>query len=261
MFVIDVPFFNLDQIYNSKQVPRWIKLNDSKYIIAHGNKSLKVEQVKERLIMSCTEDDFFNIWFEYFDLRTDYSEVNRRIKSYSRKFVAPSNRGSGIHIINQESFETYVLCKLAQYVGWEKVKQLMIAIAEKYGIKHVQAMREAGKQTWYEWPSPESLLEQLEKEDSNKSKTIRFLKKLCNAIVYDDYAYTHNGNDAFNLLYRHDMNIFPILGIEQTIEKNFKCDAERFEAEHISDMKYKGVAYMYILHHTMNPPKEVQRWV
>lgn len=35
----------------------------------------------------------------------------------------------------------------------------MNGIAEKYGIKHVQAMREAGKQTWYEWPSPESLIE------------------------------------------------------------------------------------------------------
>ena len=34
----------------------------------------------------------------------------------------------------------------------------MNGIAEKYGIKHVQAMREAGKQTWYEWPSPESLI-------------------------------------------------------------------------------------------------------
>ena len=74
--------------------------------------------------------------------------------------------------------------------------------------------------------------------------------KQINVVIY--------GNDAFNLLYRHNMNTFPILGIEQTIEKNFKCDAEWFEAEYISDMKYKGVAYMYILHHTMNPSKEVQ---
>ena len=53
MFVIEVPYFNLDKIYESYQAPRWIKLKESKYVIPHRDKALKIEQQKTRLIMSC----------------------------------------------------------------------------------------------------------------------------------------------------------------------------------------------------------------
>ena len=46
MFVIEVPYFNLDKIYESYQAPRWIKLKESKYVIPHRDKALKIEQEK-----------------------------------------------------------------------------------------------------------------------------------------------------------------------------------------------------------------------
>lgn len=257
MFVIDVPYINLDQIYNSGQAPRWIKLRDMKYVVTHKDRALKIEQVKERLIISCNEEDFFNIWFYYFDLGTDYLDVNGRIKKQNRKFKVSANRGSGIHILNQDSFEMYVFSKLIQYVGWEKAGTLMNQIAEKYGEKHQQTMREAGRVTWYEWPTPEILLEKLQKED-NLNKVKRFLMRLCDAIINEDFAYTHNGNEIFELIGKHNLDVFPTLGIESTLEKNFHCDVEWFDAEYLFGLKDKGVAYMYILHHINNLPKEVK---
>ena len=76
MFVIEVPYINLDQIYESGQVFSWIKLRDSKYVIPFGNQALKIEQQKERLIMNCTDEQFYNIWFYYFDMNTDYMTIN-----------------------------------------------------------------------------------------------------------------------------------------------------------------------------------------
>ena len=76
MFIIEVPFMNLDQIYNSGQCFRWIKLRDGKYAIPYGDKVLKIEQQKQRFIMSCTDEEFYNIWYEYFDMGTDYMNVN-----------------------------------------------------------------------------------------------------------------------------------------------------------------------------------------
>ena len=76
MFVIEVPYINLDQIYESGQVFSWIKLRDSKYVIPFGNQALKIEQQKERLIMSCTDEQFYDIWFYYFDMDTDYLAIN-----------------------------------------------------------------------------------------------------------------------------------------------------------------------------------------
>ena len=96
MFVIEVPYFNLDHIYNSGQAPRWIQLGQSpeksKYVIPHKGKALKIQQQRDkfdwtrhRLIMSCTEQDFYDIWFEYFDFKMDCLTENEKVKRLGGK--------------------------------------------------------------------------------------------------------------------------------------------------------------------------------
>ena len=264
MFVIEVPYFNLDQIYNSGQVPRWIKLRDSKYVIPFRDKALKIEQqrnkfdfTKHRLIMSCSEDDFYNIWFEYFDLRTDYLDVNMKVKRLGGKFKVLANRGNGIHIMHQDYFEAYVLAKLITYAGYEKAAVAMNHIAEVCGVKHTQSMREAGRITWYEWPTPEMILE---KHDNLKrmGKINLWLKRLCEAIVNDDYAYTKSDDELFRLFGMHDTTVFPLVGIEETLMKNFGDEPEEFADWYLGDIENKGLVYMYIVHHILSRPKEVR---
>lgn len=266
MFVIDVPYFNLDQIYNSGQVPRWIKLKEGKYIIPFKDRALKIEQKRDRfdfnkyrLIISCSEEDFYNIWFEYFDLRTDCLDVNMKVKRLGGKFKVPANRGSGIHIIHQDEFEAYVLAKLITFVGYRKAGELMNRIAQTYGIEHKQRMREAGRVVWYEWPTPETMLEKLNKEKINSdNKVKKFLKKLCEAIINDGYDYTCSDNELFKLFGKHDMSQFPMTRIEDIITKNFKENPEEFVDWYLSDIEEKGIVYMYIVHYILNRLKEVK---
>lgn len=262
MFVIEVPYINLDQIYNSGQVPRWIKLKEGKYVIPFRDKALKIEQQrdkfdfnKHRLIMSCAEDDFYNIWFDYLDLRMDCLDVNMKVKHLGGKFKVPANRGSGIHIMHQDKFEAYVLAKLITYVGYEKATIAMNHIAEVCGVKHIQSMREAGRITWYEWPTPEMILE---KHDNLKrmGKINSWLKRLCEAIVNDNYAYTKSDNELFRLFGMHDISQFPAAGIENAIMKNFNENPEEFAGIYLSNIEEKGMVYMYIVHHILNRPKE-----
>ena len=261
MFVIEVPYFNLDQIYNSYIAPRWIKLSDSKYIVIHEDKAIKVEQTKERFIIGCSEDDFFNIWFDYFDLRVDYSEVNRNIKQFHRKFRALSNRGNGIHLINQNEFETFVYTRLAQNLGFNKAREIMGRIANDYGKQRKNTFGSGNNITWHEWPSPEMLLDKLNKEKNRGTPIKSFLKKLCEAILYDNYSMNENGNDLFDLLFLRDLSKFPSIEVNKTITKNFKCDVDEFKEINLEGLKEKGILYFYILHHIKNPPKEMQRWV
>lgn len=261
MFVIEVPYFNLDQIYNSGQAPRWIKLMESKYVIPHRDKALKIEQqrdrsdwTKYRLIMNCTEEEFYNIWFEYFDLKTDYMGENRKIKKLGGKFKVPAARGEGIHILNQDAFEAYVLAKLITYVGYEKAKIAMNHIAETCGIKHVQSMREAGKVTWYEWPTPEMVLNNFNKL-KRMGKINNWLKNLCEAITNDD-EFSYEKSELFKLFGMHDVSAFPIIGIEKVLTKNFDCIPEEFSDWYLIDVENKGLVYMYITHHVLNKPKE-----
>ena len=113
--------------------------------------------------MSCSEDDFYNIWFDYLDLRTDCLDVNMKVKRIGGKLKVPANRGGGIHIMHQDKFEAYVLTKLITYVGYEKAAIAMNHIAEVCGVQHIQSMREAGRIVWYEWPTPEMILDKHDK--------------------------------------------------------------------------------------------------
>ena len=42
MYVLEIPCFDLKTIYLSKQSPRWIRVNDNKYIVLHKNKAVKI---------------------------------------------------------------------------------------------------------------------------------------------------------------------------------------------------------------------------
>ena len=252
MFVIEVPYMNLEQIYNSLQVPRWIKLKENKFVVIHKNKALKIEQNKERFIMNCSEDEFFNIWFDYFDLKTDYKQLNDKIKRLGKKFKIIANRGKGIHILNQDYFETYIYSEIAEKVGYGKAYVAINHIAEVCGVKHVQAMREAGRITWYEFPGPEMILENFDKL-KKMGKINIWLKSLCESLVKGELF---AANDLYKLFDMHDSDVFPLIGIEDTLVKNFDCEPEEFADWYLDEIENKGLVYMYILHHITNPPKE-----
>ena len=257
MFVIEIPYMNLQQIYDTKQVPRWIKLKENKFVVIHKDKALKIEQKKERFIMNCSEEEFFKIWFDYFDLKTDYKEAYFQTRRLGKKFKIVANKGKGIHIVNQDPFEAYVLSKLIMKVGFEKASELMIEIAKTYGIEHIQSMREAGRITWYEWPTPEIMLSRLKKETEIPSKVKSFLERLCNAIVNDGYDFKHSGNDLYKIFVLGEKMCFPIVGLAKILKRNFKCEAEEFADIYLNEIENKGMVYMYILHHVLNPSKEM----
>lgn len=263
MFVIELPYFNLDHIYNSGQAPRWIPLSQSpeksKYVIPHKNKALKIEQQRDRydwkrhrLIMSCTEEEFYSIWFEYFDFKMDCLDENNKIKNLGGKFKIPANRGHGIHILKQDKFEAYILSRVIARVGYEKAKYVMNHIAETCGIGHKQSMREAGQITWYEFPTPEMILNKFDKI----SGTNVWLKRICEAIA-NGFNLDDSEDELFRLFGMHETNIFPLVGIEDTLVKNFGENPEEFADWYLDEIENKGLVYMYIVHHILNKPKEM----
>ena len=262
MFVIEVPYFNLDHIYNSGQAPRWIQLSQSpeksKYVIPHRNKVLKIEQQRDRydfkrhrFIMSCTEEEFYTIWFDYFDLKMDCLDENNKVKKLGGKFKIPANRGHGIHILKQDKFEAYVLSRVIARAGYENAKHIMNHIAEVCGIGHKQSMREAGQIIWYEFPTPEMILDKFEKINGKNT----WLKRICEAII-DGFNLDDSDNELFRLFGMHETNIFPLEGIRDALVKNFGENPEEFADWYLDEIENKGLVYMYIVHHILNKPKE-----
>lgn len=267
--MIEAPYFNLDHIYNSGQAPRWIQLEQSpeksKYVIPYKDKALKIEQQRDRfdwtryrLIMSCTEDDFYKTWFDYFDLKMDCLIENSRIKRLGGKFKVPANRGCGIHILRQDKFEAYILSRVIACVGYEKAQSVMNRIAELYGICHKQSMREVGQITWYEFPTPKMILEKIDKLEIDATiETSKWLKEICEAIVDFGFDVTDSKDKLFRLFGMHEMSIFPLEGIRDVLAKNFGEDPEVFADWYLDEIENKGLVYLYIVHHILNKPKEV----
>lgn len=264
MFVIEIPGLNINQIYNSKQAPRWIKLKDSLYVIPFKDKALKIEQQISkrdwrtyRLIMSCSEEDFYNIWFKYFDLWIDYVALNAKAKKLlNKKFTKPINAGTGIHVLNQDPFEAYIYGKIASKVGYDKAQRAMNHIAQTCGIKHIQTMGDAGKVTWYEFPTAEMILDNFNNL-SKMGKINDWLKRLCVAIVNDDFD-VRKSDEALIKLLTSNLDVFPTTEIEETITKNFKCTPDEFSDLYLKDFKDKGVIYFYILHYIKNANEGVK---
>lgn len=173
MFVIEIPYLSLRRLASTKQGLRWKELSDpeekgtrvdshSKYIIPVGNKVIKVEQKKERFAFSCNDDDFFEIWYNFFDLQFDYEEAvglihyNTVPGSEMRKLLW---KGKSIRILNHDLLETIITQVLIEGKPIWEAKYLVERFCSKFGEKHKQAMLESGKVTWYGFPDLERLSE------------------------------------------------------------------------------------------------------
>lgn len=280
MFVIEVPYIDLDQIYNSGQIFTWIKLKDAKYVIPFKDKALKIEQAKGRLIMSCNEEQFYETWYQYFDLGTDYCDVNFKAKRISQEMRICANRGNGIHIVKQDLFETIITFCLATATNIPRIKWMVQSLKENFGIKHVQHMREAGKITWYEFPTYEAILANQNLLDNcklgyRKDVIVNICKDIDNGwldlaslseLSYEEakeYLMQFEGigpkvADCICLYGLHHLQAFPVdTHIEQMLERDYGCDCEVFKDWYLSDMKgYEGIVQQYMFYNEMNPPME-----
>lgn len=279
MFVIEVPFLNLDQIYNSGQIPRWIRLRDSKYVVQCGSKALKVEQQKNRLIMSCSEEDFYETWYKYFDFETDYAEAFYGLGRNEMFLKICAVRGQGVRILRYDLFESIITFMIASWCDLALTKHAVQMLNIVCGIKHVQAMREAGRITWYEFPTPETILENRDKLDARyfgflKEKIIDVCQDIVNGWLDLDLLRTMTYVEAKEYLLQfesfdircaeqiclyglHHLNAFPEDDVvANAVDREFDCETDLFVEWFIGDIQgYEGIVYQYILNNELNPPK------
>ncbi|HQM39220.1 MAG TPA: DNA glycosylase [Clostridia bacterium] len=99
---------NLKDTFECGQCFRWERIDDENtYLgIAHG-KILRVEQDDNSIKLFCNKQDFLDIWYDYFDLGTDYNEIKEILRKDDIMNKAISS-APGIRILNQELFETTI---------------------------------------------------------------------------------------------------------------------------------------------------------
>ena len=111
MIEIHIPDdLGLTRIAESGQCFRWQKDDTGTYQIIHKEHILQIRSLeKNTFALSCSEDDYRNIWHDYFDLGTDYRSIRERISKEDDHFLTEAcEYGKGIRILRQDPWEMLI---------------------------------------------------------------------------------------------------------------------------------------------------------
>ena len=104
--IIENDNFNLQQIADSGQCFRWKKLDDDLYLIPALGHLLIAKQDGNRIEFSCDENEWDNVWSDYFDCSRNYESIAKKILSGNDNHLKESYlSGSGIRILKQNIWE------------------------------------------------------------------------------------------------------------------------------------------------------------
>lgn len=231
MFYMQIPFFSLDKTFNSGQNLLWKKICDGKYIITYRDKIVQVEQNRDRFCFSCSQDNFYNVWFDYFDLGTDYMDLFYNFASIDKEYIKPiCVRGQGVHIIKQDDYECKLINLFKELIGPGFYEMFLGLFGKKKTntimSKHIK---------WVENPCAEKVLGNVKKLDKHFGVIEGLVESIIN--VYNGYSsddiaeYIDCGlySNIVKICSDHNLSIFLIdKDIKQYIDENFFLTPKEF---------------------------------
>jgi N-glycosylase/DNA lyase len=84
------------------------------------------------LISNTDADDFKNIWYEYFDLGTDYSKIKSEV-SKDEVMQKAVSCGCGMRILRQDFWETLISFIISSNNNIPRIKKIVEKLASEYG--------------------------------------------------------------------------------------------------------------------------------
>ncbi len=148
IIIKDIKNFNVGKTLECGQAFNFEKLEEDYYKLTAFKRVLFLRQDKDKVEMfPTTEEDFNNIWLEYFDLNTDYDAIyNKFIKDDVLKPLV--EYGEGIRILKQEKWECLISFIISQNNRIPQIKKCINYFAENYGDQI---------ENGYAFPTPEQL--------------------------------------------------------------------------------------------------------
>ncbi len=145
--------FKVDHIFECGQCFNFRKNYDGSFTAVFLGKIINLLECDGyTLVRNVSLDDFYDIFYDYFDLGTDYGAIKQAL-SESEILKEASDYGYGIRILNQELFETTISFIISANNQIPRIKKAVRIISERYGTYLGEYMGEK----YYSFPSPEVL--------------------------------------------------------------------------------------------------------
>ncbi len=149
IYISGIENFDLPHTLDCGQAFRWEEKENGIWCGVALGKYLEIERLSDGTIIlyNTTEEDFKNLWCEYFDLNRDYDAIITAI-SGNEILKKASEFGSGIRVLNQEPWETLCSFIISQNNNIKRIKGIISRLCENFGEE---------KQGYYTFPTPEKI--------------------------------------------------------------------------------------------------------
>lgn len=133
--IVNLPDFSLSDTLDCGQCFRFEPLEDGSFHGVAKGRPLTVKQENDNIIFFKTsEQDFEDVWLEYFDLNTDYNQIKEFLSEDETIKKACSYAG-GIRILKQDPWEALCTFIISQNNNIPRIKGIVSRLCENFGEK------------------------------------------------------------------------------------------------------------------------------
>lgn len=151
--------FNLSHIFENGQAFRWEKTLYGSYVVVYKNQVAEFAMDEDVLFaFNIDENDFIDIWHNYFNLDTDYEYIKEQLRQTKAYHVNDSLKealdfASGLRILNQDKFEMIISFIISANNRIPQIKRCINLLSENYG----DYIGDYKGKKYYAFPKPEQL--------------------------------------------------------------------------------------------------------
>lgn len=150
----DVADFDPKHIFECGQCFRWHKQEDGSYTGVAMGKVLNVKKEDNKVYLNNTNlEDFNNIWYNYFDLGTNYTDIKKTLKNMDEYLDKACDFGGGIRILRQDGWEMLISFIISSNNRIPMIQKAIENLSRNYG----KYIGEYGGKEHYAFPTPEEL--------------------------------------------------------------------------------------------------------
>lgn len=136
VYIKGIEHFSLPQTLDCGQAFRWEETEDDCWQGVAFDKFLKLKKLGDGTVVlfNTTQEDYKNIWEDYFDLNRDYNKIITAV-SGNEILKAACEYGKGIRVLNQEPWETLCSFIISQNNNIKRIKGIITRLCENFGEK------------------------------------------------------------------------------------------------------------------------------
>jgi N-glycosylase/DNA lyase len=146
--------FDPKHIFECGQCFRWHKQEDGSYTGVAKGKVINVARIDNKIYLNNTNLEEFNtIWYNYFDLGTNYTEIKNTLKNMDEYLDKATDFGWGIRILKQDGWEMLISFIISSNNRIPMIQKAIENLSRNYG----QHIGNYDGKDYYAFPTPEEL--------------------------------------------------------------------------------------------------------